>query len=129
VILDRSRRAKWWICFIAFTLLGVVGGYDEAYRQELEKYGGDTSRPRAVRRCPEAFWPCILGGATLGLSLGFFAAHLLQRARPWVFLVVLVLTWSVLAAGVERAAAALSFVLFALAFVWFLAASGEEIPQ
>jgi hypothetical protein len=40
-----------------------------------------------------------------------------------------VLTWSVLAAGVERAAAALVFVLFAFAYVWFLAVSGGEIPE
>jgi predicted branched-subunit amino acid permease len=129
MIFDRTLHAKWWNCLVTFTFLGVVGGIDEAARALPGNDSHDADRLAAGEAFAHQFWPCTLGGALFGLSIGTFAAHLLQRARPWTFLAVLVVACMVLAAVMQRAAAGVAFVLFVLSFVWFLAASGEEIPE
>lgn len=129
MIVDRSRHAKWSNCLVMLTFVGDVGGIDEAARALPGKNSHDADWRAAGEAFAHQFWPCTLGGALFGLAVGTFAAHLLQRARPWTFLAVLVVAWMALAAVVQRAAAGVAFVLFVLSFVWFLPASREETPE
>lgn len=129
MIVDRTRRLKRFICLVVFSVLGVLGGYDVAVRATSGVFSHSAERLAAAERFAEDFWPCTLGGAIVGLACGFLAGHVLQRARPWEFVVVLIVTWLILAIGSLYTAATHAVVLFVLALVWFIVASGEESPE